>query len=44
MDVTAALGEARSILASLQTAVDARDVDALAMLFDDRAVAAARAT
>ena len=38
MDAARALDEARTILASLQAAVDARDVDSLARLFDDGAV------
>jgi uncharacterized protein (TIGR02246 family) len=38
MEAVSALDEARSILASLQAAVDARDVDALSGLFDDPAV------
>lgn len=38
MDEVRAVDEARTILANLQAAVDAREVDALARVFDDGAV------
>jgi ketosteroid isomerase-like protein len=38
MDAVRAIDDARTILANLQAAVDARDVDALASVFDDDAV------